>query len=164
MTARFRALALALWALGLVATTPLAAQGVTALEPERLRGQFEQWGYRPGAFIREGGVLVFPTEIDGIRTLVALGSCSDGRNCQYVSLVALYNNVRNPPPAWLNEQNNAYDFVTATSDDGVLGLRATVLLGQDGVPESTFRMALAQWVTANQEISRLAAEGGLASN
>jgi hypothetical protein len=164
MASRLRSLALALWASGLVATTPLAAQGVTALEPERLRGQFEQWGYRPGAVMREGEVLVFPTEVDGVRTLVALGSCSDGRNCQYVSLVALYNDVRNPPPAWLNEQNNNFDFVTATSDDGVLGLRATIMLGQDGVPETTFRMALAQWATANQEISQRAVESGLARN
>ncbi len=159
-----RGLLIAFWAFGLTSAAPIAAQSVTALDPERLRGRFEQWGHQPGAFIREGDVLVFPTEIDGIRSLVALGQCSDGRNCQYVSLVALYNDVRNPPAAWLNEQNNNYDFVTSTSEEGVLSLRATILLGQEGVPESTFRMALAQWVTANQEISQRAAEGGLARN
>ena len=156
-----RALLVPLIGLGLAWSAPLAAQNVTALDPEALRGRFEQWGHGPGAFIREGGVLVFPAELDGVRTLIALGNCSDGRNCEYLSLVALYNDVRDPPPAWLNEQNNNYDFVTATSDEGVLSLRATVLLGRDGVPESTFRLALEQWVTANQEISRGAAEGGL---
>jgi len=161
MASRFGKLLLALWAVGLAAT-PLAAQNVTALDPERLRARFEQWGHQPGAFIRDGEVLVFPVELDGVRTLVALGSCTGGRDCQYASMVALYSDVRNPPPAWLNEQNNNYDFVTATSDEGVLSVRATILLGQDGVPESTFRMAIAQWVTANQEISQRAAEGGLA--
>src|SRR5262245_19389489 len=135
LRAMSRSLAIALGLLSLVSAAPAAAQSVTALEPEQLRSRFEQWGYRPGAFIREGQVLVFSAELDSIRTLFAMGNCTDGRNCDYVSLVALYNDVRNPPPAWLNEQNNNFDFVTATSDEGVLSLRATVLLGRDGIPE-----------------------------
>ncbi len=152
-------LALALLA-GLAA--PAQAANVTG-NPQAVRGLFDRWGFAPGAISENEGVPWFETNIDGIVALVGLGGCTGGRNCTYLTLSAVYSDVPNPPFEWLNDQNALYDQVTALRNEaGLLSVRAAVMLGSEGVPETTLRVAIGDWARANGEIAERAIRAGLA--
>lgn len=161
MTRRVLA-ALALTAAMLAA--PAAAQNVTGRDPQAVRALFNRWGFAPGPLNRSGAVPVFDTTVDGIGAVVAFGGCTEGRNCTYLIINAVYSDVVNPPVEWINEQNKEFDLITASRNDaGLLSLRASIMLGGDGVPESTLRVAIGDWAMANGEIAERAIQAGLAT-
>jgi hypothetical protein len=140
-----------------------AAQTATAQDPQALRALFDRWGYQPEPVSMTDGHPLIRMNVDGVATVVGVGGCTDGRACTYIVLIAVYDDVVNPPFEWLNAQNNDYDLVTATrSDEGMLSLRAGITLGTAGIPEATLRAALADWVAANNEIAQRAVQAGLA--
>ena len=154
-------LALALAAAALAA--PAAAQNVTGRDPQEVRALFDRWGFAPTALEINGEVPMFDVTIDGIGAVAALGGCTAGRNCTYLVVNAIYSDVPNPPLEWLNAQNKEFDLITASSNDGgLLSLRMAVMLGGDGVPESTLRVAIGDWTMANSEIAQRAIQAGLA--
>jgi hypothetical protein len=142
---------------------PAQAANVTGRDPQAVRGLFDRWGFAPGAIQENEGVPWFETNIDGIGAAVGLGGCTGGRNCTYLTVSAIYSDVPNPPFEWLNDQNMLYDQVTALrSEAGLLSVRTAIMLGAEGVPEATLRVAIGDWAHANGEIAERAIRAGLA--
>jgi hypothetical protein len=143
--------------------TPAAAANITARDPQNVRRLFDRWGFAPGEIRENDGVPWFETNIDGIGALVGLGGCTQGRNCTYLTLSAVYSDVPEPPFEWLNDQNALYDNVAALRNEaGLLTIRAAVMLGAEGVPEATLRIAIGDWARANGEIAERAIRSGIA--
>ena len=152
---------LAIAAAGLAA--PALAQNVTGRDPQAVRALFDRWGFAPTALETNGEVPMFDVTIDGIGAVAAFGGCTAGRNCTYLVVNAVYSDVPNPPLEWVNAQNREFDLITASRNDGgLLSLRTSVMLGGDGVPESTLRVAIGDWAMANGEIAQRAIQAGLA--
>ena len=144
-------------------SAPAEAANVTGRDPGAVRGLFDRWGFAPGAIQENDGVPWFETNIDGIGAFVALGGCTQGRNCTYLTLSAVYSDVPEPPFEWLNDQNALYDQVAALRNEaGLLTVRAAVMLGAEGVPEATLRVAINDWARANGEIAERAIRSGIA--
>lgn len=145
--------------------SPQAAQAqqlVSAANPAALRAQFEAWGYRPGDLQGADDQPLFEATIGTVRTVVVLGGCERGRNCNHVVLIATYSDVPDPPYEWLNRHNFDYNLVTAMRrQDGLLALRSGIMIGPQGVPASALRAAFDDWIAVNGEIARSAAETGL---
>jgi hypothetical protein len=142
---------------------PADAANVTGRDPRVLRTLFDRWGFAPGEIRENDGVPWFETNIDGIGAVVGLGGCTEGRNCTYLTLSAVYSDVPEPPFEWLNDQNALYDQVAALRNDaGLLTVRAAVMLGAEGVPEATLRVAIGDWARANGEIAERAIRSGIA--
>ena len=145
-----------------VPATAQAQQLVSARDPAAIRALFESWGYRPAAIQGADDQPVFQATIGGIVSAVVLGGCTRGRNCNHVVLVSTYSDVPNPPFEWLNRQNFHYNLVTAMRrEDGLLSLRMGIMLGPQGVPASTIRAAIDDWIAVNGEIAESAGEVGL---
>ena len=150
---------------GMLPEAALAQQMVTARNPETVRALFEAWGYRPGAIQGADDHPLFQATIGEIQNVVVLGGCERGRNCSHVVLIAAYNDVPNPPYEWLNRQNFHFNLVTAARrEDGLLALRTGIMLGDQGIPASTFRAAIEDWIAVNAEVARSAVEAGLVRN
>ena len=145
------------------AAAPARAQTLlSARNPETVRAQFEAWGYQPSAMRDADNVPAFSATIEDLPTDVAFGGCVRGRNCNSLLLLSTYNDVHNPPYEWLNGRSYEYDLLTAMRDEaGLLLLRSVIIIGPDGIPESTLRVALDQWVAVNEDMSRDAVAAGL---
>jgi len=147
--------ATALVALALAAAAPAAPALVTAREPEAVRALFARWGYQPDAIEAHEGVPHFAMTVDGIRTGVGFGGCTDNRNCAYVVFVTTFEDVGNPPLEWINARNNDYDLVTLSrGDTGKLEVQGGIMLGTQGVPEALLRDAVSSWAAMAQEAAR----------
>ena len=154
-------LALALAAAGFAA--PASAQNVSGRDPATVRALFDRWGFAPTALVVSDNVPMFDVTIDGIGAVVAFGGCTAARSCTYLVVNATYSDVPDPPFEWLNEQNREFDLITAGRNvAGLLSLRTSVMLGGEGVPESTLRVAIGDWARANGEIAQRAIAAGLA--
>ena len=142
---------------------PAQAANVTGRDPQAVRTLFDRWGFTPGAIRENDGVPWFETNIDGIGAVIGLGGCTQGRNCTYLTVSAVYSDVPEPPFEWLNDQNALYDQVAALRNEaGLLTVRAAVMLGAEGVPEATLRVAIGDWARANGEIAERAIRSGIA--
>ena len=142
---------------------PAQAQALlNARNPETVRAQFEAWGYRPTALENLEGVPSFSATIENLVTNIAFSGCTNGRDCNSLLLLATYSDVLNPPYEWLNARTYEYDLVAAMrGEDGLMILRSTVMVGPDGIPASTLRAAIDQWLAANDDVSRDAIAAGL---
>ena len=152
-------------AMGVAGAQPAPAQEprVSAADPEKVRELFQSWGYQPTALQAVDDQPLFQATIAGLQNVVVFGGCQSGRDCTHIVLIVTYNDVPNPPYEWLNRQNFDYNLVTAMRrEDGLLTLRAGVMMGRAGVPVSVMRAALDDWIAANDEIARRAVEAGLA--
>ena len=155
-----------LFALALAAglAAPAAAQNVTGRDPEAVRALLDRWSYAPGPLTQDGGVPMFDVTVEGIGAVVGFGGCTEGRNCTYLIINAVYSDVVNPPFEWLEQQNGDFDLITASRNvNGLLVLRASVMLGAEGVPESTLRAAIEDWSSANGTIAQRAIDARLAT-
>ena len=149
---------------GLAAPAAGSAQMVTAHDPQRVRALLDRWGYHPGEITTNGETPSFLITIDGLSTGVGFGNCTNGRGCTYLVLVNTYTDVANPPLEWLNALNRDYDNVTVVRDaENLMTLRASIILGAGGIPESLFREVLSEWVAANNEIADRAVAANLAA-
>ena len=159
----FRQILIALALAASAFAAPAAAQNVSGSDPAAVRVLFERWGFAPTPMVVEDNVPLFDVTIDGIGAVVAFGGCTAARNCTYLVVNATYSDVPDPPFEWLNAQNREFDLITASRNAaGLLSLRTSVMLGGEGVPESTLRVAIHDWAMANGEIAQRAIAAGLA--
>ena len=155
------ALIAAAWWAGLAGPAGASAQMVTAQDPQTIRALLDRWGFRPDAITMAATTPVVGVTIDGLNTTIGFGGCTDGRACTYLVLVNTYTDVPNPPMDWINAVNVEYDNITVMrGEDGLLGVRASVVLGARGIHQDTLREILTGWAAANAEI----ADRAIASN
>ncbi len=159
----FAAWAAAAIALGGAQAAPAQDAMVSALEPERLRALFESWGYQPTALEGMDDQPLFRATIDGLENFIVFGGCRAGRDCSHIVLFVTYNDVPDPPWEWVNRQNFEFNLVTVMRrEDGLLTLRAGIMFGSAGIPASTVRAVIDDWIGINNEVARRAVEAGLA--
>jgi hypothetical protein len=157
MKALWLALAPMLYLAGLAGAAAAPAQTVTGQDPQAVRALFDRWGFHPEAIYTNGSVPSVDIVVDDTPTSVAFGGCTNGRRCTYFALITSFSDIVNPPFEWLNDINGEFDNVTVTRrEDGHLGLRMSVMLGTDGVPETTLRAVFNDWVAANGDIAQRA--------
>ena len=159
------ALAVAAWGAGLSA--PARAQEmITAQNPETVRALFEAWGYRPTALRDAADEPHFNASHEDFTFIVSFAGCTAGRDCRRLVFVVNYRDITNPPLEWVNSQNYRFDLISAArrEDNGYLSLVTGVTLGPQGIPVSTFRLAVDGWIEDTGAIERNAGEAGLINN
>lgn len=80
-------------------------------DPAKFHAALEAMGFAPEALDMSGAPSTTITS-QGDTYWVVLGGCNDAKKaCKTVMAGARYNDVVNPPLAWINKQNESYDLL-----------------------------------------------------
>lgn len=89
-----------------VVAAPAQAQTVSIKDPAAFRNTLSAMGYAPTALTAADTTPEFDIDVDGFSSTLRMQGCSAGKNCKYITLVASYSDVINPPANWVQQMND----------------------------------------------------------
>lgn len=149
----------------LCATALSAAEtevGISAKSPNALAERLAQMGYAAKPSKSDSGSPVLTIQTGDIQTAIAFGGCEKELNCTYIALVTTFTDVKSPPEAWLQKMNADYDLVKVSlNEDKTVRVSQGAII--EGLPVSSFRTLLDQWVAGASAVARDAVQEKLTS-
>jgi Putative bacterial sensory transduction regulator len=131
-----------------------AAPTVSLKTVESFQNTLRGMGYDP-KLARQNGYPVVEITSGGSVSALVLGGCENDSNCGYVAFGTTITDVVKPPSAWLQKVNEEYDFMkVALNDDKTLRISYSAIV--EGMPLTSFRRVLDQWLAGKAEIARKA--------
>lgn len=143
----------------LAASAPAHAQSVSIKDPAAFRTTLNAMGYAPTPLTKADATPEFDVEIDGFWTTLRLQGCTAGRDCKYMTLVASYSDVVNPPATWVQKMNDEFDLLrVGINDKDQLYMFGAYVL--EGLPQGELRRIFDYWAADTQAIGQEAIDGG----
>jgi hypothetical protein len=143
----------------LVAAMPAHAQSVSIKDPAAFRNTLSTMGYAPSPLIKADTVPEFEVEVDGFVSTLRMQGCDAGRDCKYITLVASYSDVTNPPANWVQKMNDEFDLLrVGTNDKGQLYMFGAYVL--EGLPQTELKRIFDFWGADTAAIGQEAIDGG----
>ena len=143
----------------LAASAPAHAQSVSIKDPAASRTTLNAMGYAPTPLTKADATPEFDVEIDGFWTTLRLQGCTAGRDCKYMTLVASYSDVVNPPATWVQKMNDEFDLLrVGINDKDQLYMFGAYVL--EGLPQGELRRIFDYWAADTQAIGQEAIDGG----
>ena len=142
-----------------VAAAPAHAQTVTIKNPAAFVATLKAMGYAPGALSNVDTTPEVDVSIDGFGTTLRLVGCSGGADCKYITLVASYSDVLNPPAVWVQKMNDEFDLLrVGRNEKGQLYMFGAYVV--EGLPRSELKRIFDYWVADTSAIGTEAINGG----
>ena len=142
-----------------VVGAPAQAQTVTIKNPASFVATLKAMGYAPGALSKIDTTPEVDISVDGFGTTLRLVGCTAGADCKYITLVASYSDVINPPAAWVQKMNDEFDLLrVGTNDKKQLYMFGAHVV--EGLPRSELKRIFDYWVADTSSIGSEAIEGG----
>ena len=150
-----KSLAFALSAL-LFASSASAAKDDLAVSVKSLVSlakTLEMMGYPSEPSLSDGGYPILTIRTADTQTAIVFGGCEKETNCKYIVLVTSFTDVKSPPEAWLQKLNADYDLLkVALNEDKTLRISHGAIV--EGLPVSSFRKILDEWVAAVTTVAK----------
>lgn len=143
----------------LMPAVPAAAQTVSIADPAAFKAKLDAMGYAPGAIAKADTVPEFDIEVDGFGTTLRMQGCDKGKACKYITLVASYSDVINPPQDWVQQMNDEFDLLrVGTNESGQLYMFGAYVL--EGLPQRELQRILDFWAADTAAIGQEAIDKG----
>jgi len=142
-----------------VVGAPAQAQSVTIKNPAAFVATLKAMGYGPGPLTKIDTTPEVDIAVNGFGTTLRLVGCAAGADCKYVTLVASYSDVSNPPAAWVQEMNDEFDLLRV----GINEKKQLYMFGAyvvEGLPRSELKRIFDYWVADTAAIGTEAIERG----
>jgi hypothetical protein len=143
---------------------PAFAQNAAPIDASNVRpfvGQLREMGYSPSEITQTGEIPVVQIKLAEDQPLgVTFGGCTELKDCRYVSFTGIFEDVTNPPVAWVAEQNGEFDLIKVwTTDKGKLAYSATAVV--QGWSRENFRNWMDLYRDSAATLAQLAIEAKL---
>jgi hypothetical protein len=136
------------------------ARPVSLKDPATFAATLREMGYAVGAKATPSGSPQLITEIGGLQTSILLLGCTNGKACSHIFMSSTYEDVPNPPDAWITEMNDNFDILKISkSNDKTLFFSAAHFV--EGLPRSTFKRIMDAWGSDTGALADKAREAGL---
>ncbi len=146
-------------AVGLVLTVPAQAQSVSIRNPAAFVATLKTMGYAPGALSKIDTSPEVDITVDGFGTTLRLVGCTAGADCKYMTLVASYSDVVNPPASWVQKMNDEFDLLRiGINDKGQLYMFGAYVI--EGLPQRELQRIFDYWAADTSSIGQEAVDGG----
>lgn len=146
----------------MISATPASAQAVSIKDPRAFHARLATMGLAPTALTKADTVPEFDVKIDGFSSTLRLQRCTEGRDCRYMTLVASYSDVLNPPQAWVQKMNDEFDLLrVGVNEKGQLYMFGAYVL--EGLPQAELQRILDYWGADTAAIGEEAIAGGYAA-
>lgn len=146
----------------LASAPPVQAQGgapISIKNPAAFVAALKAMGYEPGALNKVDTTPEVDITVDGFGTTLRLVGCTAGADCKYVTLVASYSDVINPPVTWVQQMNDEFDLLrVGVNEKGQLYMFSAAVV--EGLPRSELKRILDYWVADTAAIGTEAIESG----
>ena len=142
-----------------------AAQGggdppMNASDPATLEASLREMGYAPDPMDMSSDTPSTVITSGGGKFWVAMGGCDRRRNCNYVVVGSTFNDVVDPPAAWLLEQNRDLDLIKVWLNDAKEVTYGSSILAH-GLTRSQFRAFMEALIDSEGTLGRRAIEAKL---
>lgn len=145
-----------------VVGAPAQAQTVTIKNPAAFVATLKAMGYAPGPLNKVDTTPEVDISVDGFGTTLRLVGCTAGADCKYMTLVASYSDVINPPAAWVQKMNDEFDLLrVGINDKNQLYMFGAYVV--EGLPRSELKHIFDYWGADTSSIGTEAVEGGYAT-
>ena len=89
--------------------------------------------------------------------------CTAGKDCKYITLVASYSDVINPPASWVQQMNDEFDLLrVGVNDSKQLYMFGAYVI--EGLPQAELKRILDFWASDTAAIGDEAIDGGYATD
>jgi hypothetical protein len=137
-------------------------QTISAKSPGTLASNLTMMGYPSKQSKSETGNPILTIKTGDTETAIVFGGCEKELNCTYIAFVTSFTDVKNPPDSWLQKLNDEYDlFKVCLNEDKTVRISQGAVV--EGLPISSFRTILDQWVAAIGTVARDAVKEKLIS-
>ena len=146
-----------------VVAAPAQAQTVSIKDPAAFRNTLSSMGYAPTALTAADTTPEFDIDVDGFSSTLRMQGCSAGKNCKYITLVASYSDVVNPPANWVQQMNDEFDLLRV----GVNDRKQLYMFGAyviEGLPQAELKRILDFWASDTAAIGDEAIDAGYATD
>ncbi|WP_447765364.1 hypothetical protein [Sphingopyxis panaciterrae] len=146
-------------AAGFAMAAPAYAQAVSIKNPAAFVATLKAMGYAPGALSKIDTSPEVDIAVDGFGTTLRLVGCTAGADCKYMTLVASYSDVVNPPASWVQKMNDEFDLLrVGINDKGQLYMFGAYVV--DGLPQRELQRIFDFWSADTSSIGQEATDGG----
>lgn len=139
--------------------SPASAQTVSIRNPAAFVATLKAMGYEPGALSNVDTSPEVDIKVNGFGTTLRLIGCTAAADCKYMTLVASYSDVVDPPAAWLQKMNDEFDLLRI----GINDKKQLYMFGAyvvEGLPRSELKRIFDYWAADTSSIGSEAIEGG----
>lgn len=138
---------------------PAGAQAISIKDPQAFAATLTEMGRAPTPVTQADTTPEFDINIDGFLSTLRMQDCTAGRDCKYITLVASYSDVINPPQAWVQKMNDEFDLLrVGTNDKGHLYMFGAYVV--EGLPRAELQRIFDYWGADTAAIGREAIDGG----
>ncbi|NIJ39606.1 hypothetical protein FHR22_004358 [Sphingopyxis panaciterrae] len=138
---------------------PVQAQSVSIKNPAAFVATLKAMGYAPGALSKIDTSPEVDITVDGFGTTLRLVGCTAGADCKYMTLVASYSDVVNPPASWVQKMNDEFDLLRiGINDKGQLYMFGAYVI--EGLPQRELGRIFDYWAADTSSIGQEAVDGG----
>ena len=146
-----------------VVAAPAQAQSVSLKDPVAFRNTLSAMGYAPTALTAADTTPEFDIDVDGFSSTLRMQGCSAGKNCKYITLVASYSDVINPPANWVQQMNDEFDLLrVGVNDRKQLDMFGAYVI--EGLPQAELKRILDFWASDTAAIGDEAIDAGYATD
>ena len=142
-----------------VVGVPAQAQSVTIKNPAAFVATLKAMGYAPGPLNKVDTTPEVDISVGDFGTTLRLSGCTAGADCKYMTLVASYSDVVNPPAAWVQKMNDEFDLLRV----GINEKKQLYMFGAyvvEGLPRSELKRIFDYWAADTAAIGTEAIESG----
>jgi hypothetical protein len=142
-----------------VVAAPAQAQTVSIKDPAAFRTMVSAMGYSPSPLVSADTTPEFDIDIDGFASTLRMQRCTAGKDCKYITLVASYSDIVNPPAAWVQKMNDEFDLLrVGTNEKQQLYMFGAYVI--EGLPQNELKRILDFWSSDTAAIGDEAIDGG----
>ena len=133
---------------------------MNAADPAGLEASLREMGYAPEAMDMSSDTPSTVISSGGGKFWIAMGGCDRRRACAYLVVGSSFNDVIDPPLAWVNEQNRDLDLIKLWLNDSKELSYGTSMLTQ-GLTRGQFRATLDSLIDSEGTLGRRAVDAKL---
>lgn len=154
----------ALAALALVSSPAFAAadKPISLKDPKAFIATLAEMGYSPDKVEIEPTSTHLIFTVNGFAPDMTLVGCKVGKDCEYLFLATSYNDIIDPPAAWMAKTNEKYDLIKVKKNDKSQ-LQMSNAYVVEGMPRETFKRIIDYWDADTAGVGDDAKSAGLTS-
>lgn len=138
---------------------PVQAQSISIKNPAAFVATLKSMGYAPGALSKVDTSPEVDITVDGFGTTLRLVGCAAGADCKYMTLVASYSDVVDPPASWVQKMNDEFDLLrVGINEKGQLYMFGAYVI--EGLPQRELERIFDYWAADTSSIGQEAIDGG----
>jgi hypothetical protein len=145
-----------------VVAGPVQAQSTSIKNPAAFVATLKAMGYEPGPLSKVDTQPEVDIKVDGFSTTLRLQGCAAAADCKYMTLVASYSDVIDPPASWVQQMNDEFDLLrVGVNDKNQLYMFGAYIV--EGLPRTELKRIFDYWASDTSAVGQEAIDNGYTS-